>query len=413
MRAREHGGVPRYRTLAAFAAAVLVPIAVTAALLPLGNAVSRDYVFVYLGVVAILGIASGLAPSAVAAAASFVLVDWYFVPPVHTLTIADANDVVNLVVFFGAAGLVGGLGSRRRRAQLRAHALAQQLAAANRDLERLNREQAEAAAVSLRLARTEQQVRSLEETERIRSELFANVSHELRTPLATILTGTTGLLDDISLADVHRREVEGVVAETRRLARLVSDMLDLARIEGGALRLVLADVGLREAVDAAVGRLQVLAPKRAVRVDVAGDLEVTADWTRLGQVLDNLLANADRHSPDGGEIRVEAAPGKRGMVVVRVIDHGEGVTPDQRERIFERFVRGDARGPADGGTGLGLSIARGIVEAHAGRIWVDEPRAGEGSRFAFALPAAEVSAEAREDVHVDVDKEPDEAPQGA
>jgi two-component system sensor histidine kinase KdpD len=391
-------------------AAVAAPVAVTAILVPLGGGVSRDYVFVYLGVVAVLALMSGLVPALVTAAASFLLVDWFFVSPLHTLDIANETDVVTLLVFFGTAGLVGALGSRRRRAHLRAEALATQLSRANRDLERLNSEQAEAAAVAVRLARTEQQVRALEETDRLRAELLGNVSHELRTPLATILTGSTGLLHNPNLNPTLHAEVQSIADETQRLAQLVSDMLDLARIEGRALRLELADVDVREAIDAAVDRLLRQSPTRPVELDVAEGLEVVADWTRLGQVLDNLLGNADRYAPAGTAIRVEAARGKRAMVVIRVIDHGPGIPPDERARIFERFVRSTGAGGADG-SGLGLAIVRGIVEAHAGRVWVEEPREGEGSRFALAVPAAEPSAIAGEDVHVDVDEQPDQPAQ--
>jgi K+-sensing histidine kinase KdpD len=403
----------RVRLFLGCSVAVAAPVAVTATLVPLG-ASSRDYVFVYLAVVAVLAVVSGLVPALVAAAASFLLVDWFFVPPLHTLSVADETDLVNLLVFFGTAGLVGGLGARRRRAQLSAEALAKQLRSANRDLERLNREQSDAAVVAVRLARTEQQVHSLEETDRLRAELLGNVSHELRTPLATILTGSTGLLDNPELSPVLRAEVISIAGETQRLAQLVSDMLDLARIEGRALRLQVADVDVREAIDAAVDRLRRHSPTRPVEVHLDEGVEVVADWTRLGQVLDNLLGNADRYAPTGTSIRVEAARGKRAMVVIRVIDHGPGIPSDQRERIFERFVRSADPGgnEGSGGTGLGLAIVRGIVEAHAGRVWVEESRESEGSRFAFAVPAAEPSAVAGEDVHVDVDQQPDQPAQG-
>jgi K+-sensing histidine kinase KdpD len=409
------GGSYSTRNVFGYTAALAAPIAVTLALLPLSLGTSRDYIFIYIAAVAILGVAVGLVPALIAAGASFLLVDWFFVQPLHTLSITDQTDVVNLLVFFGAAGLVGGLGSRRRHTQLGAEALAVQLRRANSDLERLNREQAEAAAVAVRLARTEQQVHALEETDRLRAELLANVSHELRTPLATILTGTSGLLDDRTLAVSKRRELESIVGETERLAGLVSDMLDMARIEGHALRLNLVEVDLRDAVAAAVERLERASPARSVVVEVDGALEVIADWARLGQVLDNLLNNANRHAPPGTAIRVEAAPGKRSMVVIRVIDRGLGVAADQRERIFERFVRSDddAALDAGGGTGLGLAIVRGIVEAHAGRVWVEEPRADGGGRFAFALPSAEQSAVAGEDVHVDVDDQANQPSQRA
>jgi K+-sensing histidine kinase KdpD len=399
------------RRLLGLVAAVAGPGLVTLALVPLGAGTSRDYVFAYLAVVAILAVISGLAPAIVAAAVSFLLVDYFLVAPVHTLTIADQTDLINLVVFFGTAGLVGGLGSRRRRAQLDAEALSGELRRANAKLEQLNLEQAEAAATAVRLARTERQVHALEETDRLRAELLANVSHELRTPLSTILTGATDLLGDADLSPSARRRVESTVAETERLSRLVSDMLDLSRIEGRALRLDPDEVALRDAVAAAVERLHQTSPSRAVTIAVDEALEVMADWGRLGQILDNLLRNADAYTPPNTPIRVEAAPGKRSMVVIRVIDRGPGIPVDQRERIFERFVRSthDATDARSSGTGLGLAIVRGLVEAHAGRVWVEEPRDGEGTRLAFSLPGAGLSVVAGEDVHVDVDEQPDEA----
>jgi two-component system sensor histidine kinase KdpD len=385
-------------------AAVLAPSLVTLALVPLGG-VSRDYVFIYLAVVAVLAVVSGLLPAMLAALTSFLLVDYFFVAPVHQLSIADPTDLVNLLIFVGTAGLVGGLGSRRRHTQLRAEALSAALRRANIELERLNREQAEAAVTAVRLARTEQQVHALEETDRIRADLLANVSHELRTPLATILTGSTDLLSDSELQPHARGAVESVVMETERLNRLVSDMLDIARIEGRALQLDPAEVELRDAVDAAVGRLHRSSPARTVTIDCDEPLEVMADWGRLGQILDNLLRNADLYAPAGSAIRVEAARGKRSMVVVRIIDEGPGIPVEQRERVFERFVRADdGAGGGSGGTGLGLAIVRGLVEAHAGRVWVEEPREGEGTRLAFSLPAGGPSALAGEDVHVDVDE---------
>ena len=372
------------------------PIAITALLSLVQPATARDYVFTYVALVAVLGTLSGLRPALLGAVLSFLLVDYFFVPPLHTLTIADPSDLVALVVFAAVAGAAGGVGSGRRHAQMEAERLAAELRRSNADLERLEREQAEAAAMAVRLAQTQQQVRVLEASDRLRTDLLANVSHELRTPLASILTGGTELLERPHLALLVRAEVEAIVSEARRLERLVSDLLDMARIEAHAVTLDAVEIDLGDAIGAAAGRLRLVSPGRPVEISVPPDgLEVLADWDRLGQILDNLLQNADRHAPPGTPITVEATPGKRSMVVVRVIDRGPGVPEAQRERIFERFVRGVTDGQADeesgrpgqSGTGLGLAIVRGLVEAHAGRVWIEDPEGGEGARFAFTLPA--------------------------
>jgi K+-sensing histidine kinase KdpD len=383
MAAMDRRSLPRSAVqVAAYAAALAAPAVLTLVLVGVSFNNPRDYVFLYLSIVAVLGVASGIGPALVSAALSFALVDYLFVPPTHTLSIANNEDVVNLVVFFGAAGLVGTLGSRRRNAQLRSQALAAELQRANIDLARLNREQAEAAQVAAQLAERDRQVQLLEETDQVRHEFFANVSHELRTPLGGILTGATAILRRDDLPAALRDELEEVAAASRRLARLVSDMLDMARIEGGAIDLQLDSVDLSDALDAAVARLRLVNPQRTVDVRIAPRTpEVSADWDRLGQVIDNLLANADHFAPPGTAVTVSAEPDDAGAVV-RVIDAGPGVPAELRERIFERFVRGT------GGTGLGLPIVRGLVTAQGGEVWLEEPAVGEGGRFAFSLPRA-------------------------
>jgi len=372
-------------------AAVGAPAALTAVLLHLGAGQPRDYVFLYLGVVAALGVTQGLLPALLAAAASFLLVDYYFVRPVRALTIGDAQDVVNLVVFFTAAGVVGGLGSRRRRAQLRAEALSRELRDAYEELARLSREQAEAAEVAVRLVRTQQQVRLLEESDRVRREFLATVSHELRTPLAGILTGSTVLARRADLPEPMRHHARSIAEQARRLDRLVGDMLDMARIEGNTLDLRLEQVDLADAVVAAADRLHQHSPQRAVEVEVPPDTAVMADWDRLGQVIDNLLHNAARYAPDGTPIVARATPGADGVVVLRVIDMGPGIPEHLRDHVFDRFVRGNGEAD-DGGTGLGLAIVRGLVEAQAGRVWVDESEGGSGACVAISLPAAPAEA---------------------
>src|SRR4029077_13448972 len=153
------------------------PAVLTGALLGISGAEKRNYVFLYLGLIAAVGVVRGLWPALLAAVVSFAFLDYFFVPPFYTFTIADPQDLLNLVVFVVTAGLVGVLASRRRRALLESQALAGQLRDVNSELVRLNKEQAEAAQSALRLARSEQQVRSLQEADRLRRELLANVSH--------------------------------------------------------------------------------------------------------------------------------------------------------------------------------------------------------------------------------------------
>jgi K+-sensing histidine kinase KdpD len=370
------------------------PAIVTAVLIGYSHQVQRDYVFIYLGLVAVVGVLRGLWPALVCAGVSFLLVDYFFVPPFGTFSIADEQDIVNLGAFLAIAAVVGLLASRRRRALLESEALAGQLREANSELIHLNKEQAEAAQAALRLARSEQQIRTLQEADRLRRELLANVSHELRTPLGTILTESTDRSAALTVADAERR-LGTVAGEARRLEALVNDMLDMARIEGGALDLDLEALGLDDAIAAAVERLHHASPSRAVEWDrPSAAIDVLADWDRLGQVFDNLLANADRFGPHGTPITVAVSKEEAGLATIRVSDQGPGVASDLQERLFERFVRGDSKTEAgqSAGTGLGLAIVKGLVEAHAGSVALDSSPAGVGAVFRFTLPLAPEAA---------------------
>ncbi|MEA2656018.1 MAG: two-component system, OmpR family, sensor kinase [Chloroflexota bacterium] len=369
--------------------ALVGPGLLTVCLLGITGLEKRNYVFLYLGLIAAVGVARGLWPALLAAVLSFAFLDYFFVQPYYTFTISNSQDLLNLVVFIVTAALVGILASRRRRALLDSEALARQLRDVNAELVRLNKEQAEASQAALRLARSEQQIRVLQETDRLRRELLANVSHELRTPLGTILAESTDQSAPPTVAEAERR-LATVGAEARRLEALVHDMLDMARIEGGALDLDLEPLRLADALAAATERLHHASHDRAVDWDQpAAQVDVLADWARLGQVLDNLLANADRFAPAGTPITVKVSSETSGLVTIRVADRGPGVATELRERIFERFVRGDANDQAtSSGTGLGLAIVKGLVEAHAGSVALEESPHGAGAVFRFTLPLA-------------------------
>jgi K+-sensing histidine kinase KdpD len=369
-------------------AAVVAPAALTAVLLQLRTTSSqREYVFIYMAVVAVIAVLRGLWPALLAATVSFLLVDYFFVPPARTLTIGDEQDLVNLAIFFGTAGVVGFMAGRRREAQLRAQGLAKELRQVNAELVRLNRDQAEAAQAAVRLARTEQQVQLLQQAEQELRDLLATISHELRTPIGTILTDSTNMLRTQDMNASVRYRIDGIATEARRLNRLLSDMLSLARIEGGALHLTLEPVQVGDALSAAAERLKRIAPNRPIEwngKDAA--VSVLADWDSLGQIFDNLLDNANRFAPPGTPITVRIGQEDPGRVTVRVVDRGPGVPTEMRERLFNRFVRGPSE--AGDGTGLGLAITRGLVEAHAGSIVLDEGPPGE-TTFRFTIPMAE------------------------
>ncbi|MGZ4114236.1 MAG: sensor histidine kinase [Actinomycetota bacterium] len=231
----------------------------------------------------------------------------------------------------------------------------------------------------------------LESVERLRRELVANVSHELKTPISALRAHLENLLDGVELPDPETLQV--MLNQSERLGRLVDQLLDLSRIESGELRLNRAPVPLHPLVREVLSEIEMARADRGVRVSdaVPDDLPpVLVDPERVHQVLFNLLDNALRYTPPGGEVVVAAHPANGGCEVA-VSDTGPGIAPEHLPRLFERFYRADAaRSRGDGGTGIGLAIARSVVEAHGGHIRA-ESRLGHGSVFTFDLPVAEAA----------------------
>ena len=236
-------------------------------------------------------------------------------------------------------------------------------------------------------------VTELRRLEGVRREFVANVSHELRTPLASIRavveTLEAGAIDDPAVAtDFLRR----IVGEVDRLALLVDELLDLARLESGRVQLRLDEIDPFVVLRAGVERLR--AQVERARLDLVLEMEagaprVRVDRSRIEQVLLNLIHNAIKFTPPGGRIVVSARrDGETLLVSVR--DNGIGVLPDELPRLFERFYKADKARRSEG-TGLGLAIAKHIVLAHGGTIWADSTP-GEGSTFTFSLPLADPSA---------------------
>jgi two-component system sensor histidine kinase KdpD len=222
------------------------------------------------------------------------------------------------------------------------------------------------------------------ETERLRNSLLSSVSHDLRTPLAGITGAASSLLADAESLDAGtRRELtQSIYDEANRLNALVRNLLDMTRLESGAIHVEKAWQPVEEVIGAALTRMESALSNRSVQVRLALDLPlVPLDEVSIEQVLVNLLENAVRYTPAGSPIELAAWPEDSG-VVVEVADRGPGLAPGDEERVFEKFYRAQA---SPHGVGLGLAICRGIVEAHGGRMWAQN-RPGDGAAFSFDLP---------------------------
>jgi signal transduction histidine kinase len=236
----------------------------------------------------------------------------------------------------------------------------------------------------------------LENLETSRRDLVANVSHELKTPITAIRAHLENLLDGVEQPNPETLQV--MLAQSERLGRLVEQLLDLSKLESGEVPLRREGVPLGPVVREVISEIDVARADRGVAVqsDVPDDLPtVDADRERLHQVLFNLVDNAIRFTPAGGEVRIEAHR-HDGSVEVSVADTGVGIPAEALPRLFERFYRVDsARARGDGGTGIGLAIARSVVEAHGGTISA-ESEPGHGSTFTFDLPVAEAAKNRRD-----------------
>ncbi len=242
-----------------------------------------------------------------------------------------------------------------------------------------------AMAISLGAARAER-----DELERARRDLFAAISHDLRTPLASMRVMVEAISDGVVPDQAtHDRYLGSITSEIQRLSMLIDDLFELTTIDSGELRLRLETLRVEDLVAETVDSFRPQVERAGIHLDFelsTGTPSVRADPQRLSRVLYNLLQNAIRHTPSDGTIVLRTAAAGD-SVQLSVSDTGEGIASEDIPFVFDRFYRGDRARVRDGaGSGLGLAIARGIVEAHGGRIWI-EPGTGRGATVAFDLPA--------------------------
>jgi two-component system sensor histidine kinase KdpD len=378
------------RSRAGYVVAAAVVAALTAALKLLGGGVNSTTVALAL-LLAVLFIAARMesGPALVASVLAAFCFNFFFLPPFGTLHISEPENWVALAAFLLTAVVAGQLSTRARRR-------AEEAEAGRLEIERLYEE--------LRSAfERASQAEALRQSEKLKSALLDAVTHDIRTPLTSIKASVTTLLDELH-GRTDGRQAVALDAETRldmlevideesdRLNRFVEGLIELARIEAGELRLRLRWGAVDEVVTAALARAEPLTKRHRISVEIEDELPVVrVDPHAVAEVVYTLVDNAAKYSPTGTTIRVSASRAEGDMVRIAVEDEGQGIPPELRERVFDKFFRatrdGDSgRGGRPAGTGMGLAIARGIVEAHGGLIWVEGVAGGTGARVVLTLP---------------------------
>lgn len=230
--------------------------------------------------------------------------------------------------------------------------------------------------------------------DKLRSDFIANVSHELRTPIAMLQGYSEAIVDDLVTSEEEQREIMKIIyEESQRMGRLVTDLLDLARMESGRMRLYKENVSIESVIRRITQKFAQTAKESSIHLTfestVSDELKVEIDEDRIEQVLTNLIDNAIRHTPQEGKVNVLVEQ-ENAFVKITVQDTGSGIPKEDLPFVFERFYKADkSRTRGKGGTGLGLAIAKNMVEAHDGTIWVTSEEQ-VGTTFEFNLPIKNV-----------------------
>lgn len=353
-RAIRSGLSPRRQLLGAAVALVGLPLT-TAGLLPLRDDLAVESVLLlFLLVVVATAAVGGVWPASAAAIAAVGFINWYFTPPYHTLTIAEGEHVLALFVFLVVASVV-----------------ALYVTVADRNA-------SESAAVAAEAA-------ALDRANELRTALLSAVSHDLRTPLASIKASVSSLrAHDVTWsAEATSEFLAAIEDDTDRLNQLVGNLLDMSRLQTGALELTRHAVALDEVV---ANALRSVGPHAsAVDVDVPEDLPLAlVDPGLLERAVANIVVNALHWAPAGSPVQLSGRMNVPDLEL-RVVDHGPGVPREARDRIFQPFQRLDDRGGT--GVGLGLAIASGFVEAMGGELLIEDTPGG-GSTFRILVAAS-------------------------
>jgi two-component system sensor histidine kinase KdpD len=374
-------------------------VAVTGVLKLFGEHVNSTTVALGLLLV-VLFVATGWGsrPAVLSSLLGLVCFNFFYLPPVGRLSIDDPDNWVALVSFLVTAVTAGQLSASAKRR-------AEEANAGRREIERLYTELQDA-------FERASQAKALEQSERLKSALLDAVTHDLRTPLTSIKASVTTLLDELRLraddeesaaldAEGRREMLEVIDEETDRLNRFIEGLVELARIEAGEMHLRRRWGSIEEIITTALERAALLTRAHRIHISLDDELPtVRVDARAVAEVVFTLVDNAAKYSPAGTRIKVEAKRVDDQTIQLGVEDEGCGVDRELRERVFDKFFRamrdGDSSTHQPSGTGMGLAIAKGLVEAHGGRIWIEDATGARGTRVLVTLPIGEADETALE-----------------
>ncbi|HET9695677.1 MAG TPA: DUF4118 domain-containing protein [Terriglobales bacterium] len=319
---------------------------------------------------------TGQGPALLAAIVTSLAFNFFFIPPLHTLHIHIAQDWIAFSVFIVTAVAVGQLSSREKMRAEQAESRRVKIEELYRQLQQAFEQASEA--------------ETLRRSEKLKTALLDAVTHDLRTPLTSIKASATALLDEDqqSLSSEGPRELLTIInEESDHLNRFVEEMMAVAKIEGGHLLLHPSPTSAEEIVDQVLDRASKLLQVKRVEIAIENGLPLLqVDAGSLSQALFEIVENAAKYTPPGGQIRISANRGEDSTVTVSVENDGPVVPLELRGRVFEKFFRASKK-EKEHGFGMGLAIARGIVEAHGGRIWMDATKDNSGTILRFTVPA--------------------------
>lgn len=378
-----------HKQVLGYGVALVVICAATVVLRSFGDHVNPTTVaLTFLLIVLFLATAWGSKPAVLASIGAASSFNYFFLPPVGTFAISDPHNWVAIVAFLLTAVTVGQLSARAKQRTEEAEV-------GKREIERLYEELRDAFE---RASHAE----ALRQSEKLKSALLDAVTHDLRTPLTSIKASITTLLDEVrgrtngnelgALDYESKIEMMEVIdEESDRLNRFIGGLIELARIEAGEMHLRRRWGAVDEITSAALHRAEPITRRHHVELSIEPDLPVVrVDERAVSEVVYTLVDNAAKYSPKGTSIRITAQRYDDGMIKMAVEDSGEGIAVDLRERVFDKFFRatrdGDIRTNGPSGTGMGLAIAKGIVEAHQGKIWIESGSGGKGTRVVLTLP---------------------------